>query len=365
RGAGRGGAEAVEVRSPVGGRIQVPWDALILAPGSRPLEIPVFPFDGEKVLSSNDALSPKSIPDSLLIVGGGVIGCEFASIYASLGTRVILVEGMSRLLPLPSVDEECSKVLQREMKKRRIHFHVGKTLLGLDEARGGLRAVVGPSPGEEKVKQGEPFTVEVEKVLVSVGRRANTDGIGLEEIGIRPMGKEWIAVNGRMETGAGRIYGIGDALGPSRPMLAYVASREGMVAAENAMGEKKVMGYDVVPAAIFTTPEIACVGLTEAQARERGDDVRADTVLFRSLGKPHVIGEIGGMAKIVSQVGNGRILGIHIVGPHATDLIGEGALALKMGCTVRDLAETVHPHPTLGEIMMEVSLKALDRGIHG
>jgi dihydrolipoamide dehydrogenase len=167
-----------------------------------------------------------------------------------------------------------------------------------------------------------------------------------------------------METSSAGVYAIGDVLGPSKIMLAHVASTEGTVAAENAMEGNRLMDYSVVPGAIFTMPEVANVGLTETQAKEQGHAIRSDIVLFRALGKAHVIGEIAGQAKIVSDTG-GKILGVHIVGPHATDLIAEGALAIQMGVSVQDLSATIHAHPTLAEIMLETSLKAMDRGLHG
>jgi len=174
-----------------------------------------------------------------------------------------------------------------------------------------------------------------------------------------------VAANLRMETGADGIYAIGDILGPSKIMLAHVASAEGLVAAENAMGGRRDMDYRTVPGAIFTSPEVADVGLTEAQAKAQGFPVRSDSVLFRSLGKAHVIGDIAGQAKIISEIGSGKILGVHIIGPHATDLIAEATLAIRMGITVQDLARTIHAHPTLAEIMPETALKAMDQSIHG
>jgi dihydrolipoamide dehydrogenase len=202
-------------------------------------------------------------------------------------------------------------------------------------------------------------------MLVCVGRKPNTSGIGLETIGLAPDEKGWIATNDRMETGVADVYAIGDVLGPEKIMLAHVASTEGQVAAENALGANRQMDYRVVPGAIFTTPEVANVGFSEAQARENGFDVRADSVLFRTLGKAQVIGEIAGQAKIVADRPSGKVLGVHIVGPHATDLIAEAALAMQMGGSVQDVAATIHAHPTLAEIMLEVSCKALDRSLHG
>lgn len=361
------GSNRVAVKPAEGNTSEVIWDRLILALGSRPLDFPAFPFDGRRILSSSDALSLHEIPGSLLIVGGGVIGCEFAFIFSSLGARVTVVEAMSRLLPLPAVDKECSTTIQREMKKGKIDFMLNRVMERVEEKGEKLHVTIGPSPFAEDLKKSDrkPLAVEAEKILLCVGRRPNTSGLGLEEMGVKLDEKGWIAANERMETGVPHVYAIGDVLGPSRPMLAHVASREGLIAAENAGGEKKAMNYDAVPAAIFTMPEIACVGLTEAQAEEQGYHVRAESVLFRTLGKAHVLGEIAGFAKIVSEAESGRILGVHILGPHATDLIGEGTLAVKAGCTLEDLAETVHAHPTLPEIMQEVSFKALGRSLHG
>jgi dihydrolipoamide dehydrogenase len=177
-------------------------------------------------------------------------------------------------------------------------------------------------------------------------------------------GKGWIVANERMETNVAGVYAFGDALGPAKTMLAHVASTEGIVAAENAFGNNRKMNYDVVPSAIFTSPEMANVGLTEPQARERGHDVRSDSFLFRALGKSQAIGEIAGQLKMISDAKTKKILGVHIVGPHATDLISEGTLAIQIGATVEDLAHTIHAHPTLAEIFAETSHKAMDACLH-
>jgi dihydrolipoamide dehydrogenase len=347
--------------------LEVPWDKLILATGTTPFEIPAFPFDGHKILSSDHALSLEKVPKSIMIVGGGVIGCEFAFILSALGAKVTVVEALSRMLPLPSVDEACSKVLQREMKKRKIKFIVNRTVDAFEDDGEKLRVTIGPSPFLENPseKDKKSMTAEVDQMLVCIGRKTNISDIGLETIGVKPDEKGWIVANERMETGVVGVYAIGDLLGPSKIMLAHVASTEAMVAAENAMGGSRTMDYTVVPGAIFTTPEVANVGLSEVQAREQGHNVRADSVLFRTLGKAQVIGEIAGEARIISDVDSGKILGVHIVGPHATDLIAEAALAMRMGGSVKNLAETIHAHPTLAEIMLEVSFKALDRSLHG
>ena len=361
------GPGLVAVKQHEGEDLEVPWDKLILATGTTPFEIPAFPFDGHKILSSDHALSLEKVPKSIMIVGGGVIGCEFAFILSALGAKVTVVEALSRMLPLPSVDEACSKVLQREMKKRKIKFIVNRTVDAFEDDGEKLRVTIGPSPFLENPSEKDKklMTAEVDQMLVCIGRKTNISDIGLETIGVKPDEKGWIVANERMETGVVGVYAIGDLLGPSKIMLAHVASTEAMVAAENAMGGSRTMDYTVVPGAIFTTPEVANVGLSEVQAREQGHNVRADSVLFRTLGKAQVIGEIAGEARIISDVDSGKILGVHIVGPHATDLIAEAALAMRMGGSVKNLAETIHAHPTLAEIMLEVSFKALDRSLHG
>jgi len=361
---GRGhlkGPHLAGVRTLAGQELEIPWDKLILATGTRPLEVSALPFDGRRILSSNHALSLRQVPPSVLIAGGGVVGCEFAFILASLGAQVTVAEMMPRLLPVPGVDEECAKVLLREMKKKKINCLLGQKVKTVKEVNGKLRAALAPS----SEIRAEPTVVEADQILVCIGRRPNTDGIGLENIGLSPDAGGWIPVNERMETTAADVYAVGDILGPDKIMLAHVASTEGQVAAGNALGRRQAMNYAVVPSAIFTTPEVANVGLTEAQARQQGREIRADSVLFRSLGKAHVIGEIAGQVKVVSDAATGKILGVHIIGPHATELIAEGTLAMRMGAGVQDLAATIHAHPTISEVMLEVSQKALGRAVHG
>jgi dihydrolipoamide dehydrogenase len=358
----------VGVRLPEGGEQELPWNKLILATGSTLLNLPSLPYDGGRILSSNHALCLSAVPESILIVGGGVIGCEFACLLAALGARVTVVETLSRVLPLPSVDADCSKVLQREMKKRKISIIVDRVVERVDETDGKLRATIGPSPFlEDPAEKNKTSLLEtVDTILVCIGRSPNIAGLnGLERLGVQVDEKGWLMVNQRMETSAADVYAIGDLLGPSKIMLAHVASAEGLVAAENALGGSLEMDYAAVPSAIFTSPEVANVGLTEAQAKEKGYQVRSDSVLFRTLGKAQVIGDIAGQAKIVSESGSGRILGVHIIGPHATELIAEGVLAIQLGAGVQDLARTIHAHPTLSEIMLEASFKAIDRSLHG
>jgi dihydrolipoamide dehydrogenase len=214
-------------------------------------------------------------------------------------------------------------------------------------------------------KEREPLEIEAEKVLVCIGRSPLSRAIGLETLGVACDERGWIMADAGLRTNVSGVYAIGDILGPGRVMLAHVASAEGLVAAENATGGDVKMDYRAVPSAIFTMPEVGNVGLTEAQAIEAGLDVRADSVLLRTLGKAQAMGELAGEAKLISERTTGRILGVHIVGAHATDLIAEGGLAVQNGLTVDQVAATIHAHPTLGEAMLEVSLKAMDRALHG
>lgn len=368
RGSGRvtgPGLAAVQLAD--GQELEVPWDRLILAPGTRPLQLPAFPFDGRQILSSDHALNLQEVPRAIMILGGGVIGCEFACLLSALGAQVTVVEALDRLLPLPTVDEDCSKIIHREMKKRKIKFILNRTAEAVEKTADGLLVTLGPSlvAADDRATDQRRQQLAVDRVLVCIGRSPNTAGLGLEALGVAVDERGWLPADAKLQTNVPGVYAIGDVLGPSRIMLAHVASAEGLVAAENALGGNRTMAYDAVPGAIFTLPEVASVGLTEARARAAGRAVRADRVLFRTVGKAQVLGEIAGEAKIVSEVSGGRILGVHLVGPHATDLIAEATLALRLGATVQQLADTIHAHPTLSEIMLEASWKALDQPLHG
>ena len=368
----RGQAEIVEkgrlkLTEAHGGQRMIEYDYCIIATGTVPMALSSFPFDGKRIISSNDLLTLTHIPKSIAIVGGGVIGCEFAFILNALGSDVTLIEGRSRILPLDSIEEESSKILTREMKKKKIKVLTNRTLNQTEMGSESVKITLGPSEIAEnlKTKEKEPLCLEVETVALCVGRAPNSQGIGLEHTQAKLDDRGWIQVNDRMQTADPTIYAIGDITGPERIMLAHVASAEGMVAAENIMGAEKEMDYTAVPNAIFTMPEVASTGLTLKQAQEKGLNAISHSVLFRAIGKAQVLGEISGQATLVSTKENGRVLGVHIVGPHATDLIAEGTLAIEKGLTATDLAETIHAHPTLAEVMAEVAHKATGNPIHG
>ena len=329
-------------------------DGVILATGSCCLELPNLAVDHHRVLSSDDALALRTVPQRLTVLGGGVIGCELACLFASLGSRVTVVEARERPLPLPGVDEDMSKLLVREMKKRGIRFLGGQTVVGVEHAANALRLRMnGASSG-----QGAPDpSLETDVLVVAVGRAAMTQGLGLAEAGVAVDERGWIGADAQMQTSLPGVFAIGDVLGPARSMLAHTAISEAGVAVETFLGRQACMAYDIVPSAMFTLPEIACVGLTEAEARARGHEVVSATVQVRELGKAHAADDLSGQFKLVARVGDNRLLGAHLACAHATDMIAELALALRLKATISDIAGTIHAHPTLAEGVWEAALK--------
>ena len=342
-------ANKIRVALKDGGAEEVETDKIIIATGSRPAQIPIFPFDGEKILSSDDALNLNNIPRSLLIIGAGVIGCEFAFIYREFGSEVTMVEMMPGAVS--TEDEEISAILEKELKKRKIKLAANIKVEKIEIKENSVLAFL--SDGK---------TIEAEKVLVSIGRAINSKDIGLENIGVKTGQRGEIIVNDKMETSIKGVYAVGDVTGGI--MLAHMASKEGMIAAENALGGDAVINRSVVPAAIFTSPEIASVGLREKQTLDKGYRIKIGRFQFRALGKAHAMGEISGLIKIIADEQNDKILGAHIIGPHASDLIHEIALAVNKGLTVKDIADTIHAHPTLSEGIMEAAEDVHDSAIH-
>ena len=358
-------AGSLQVHRNDGKSLEIPWDALIIATGARPRELAAVPFDGRRIFSSDDIFQIDRVPPSMAILGGGVIGCEFACIFSALGSQVTLIEAESRLIPLPFMDAENSAILLREMKKMKIQVRLASSAAACRLNNDRIDIDIAPSLSSGNSPASREQTISTDAMLVCIGRTPSSQNIGLEAVGVATDDQGWIIVTDKMETSIPGIYAIGDVLGPSKVMLAHAASFEGMVAADNVSGKNRSMRYDIMPNAVYTIPEIAGVGHTEAGAAAAGRNIQTSTVLFRHIGKAHVIGEIAGQAKIISDGDTGKILGIHMIGPHATDLIAEGALALQAGCTAREVAETIHAHPTLSEIMMETAMKASGNPIHG
>ena len=323
---------------------------VILATGARPIHLPMPGFDLPGVLDSTGALALESLPERLLIVGGGVIGCEFASLYSTFGVQVTIVEMLDRLLPM--MDAEVSAEIARAFKRNKIVSHLSSRANSIKAAGGALRVAFTTPEGDQ--------TIEVDKVLVSVGRRSNVEELGLEAAGVRV--ERGIPVNERMETNVPGVYAIGDVTG--QWWLAHVASKGGVVAAENACGHTIKIDYKAVPSCVFTHPEISSVGLTEEQAREQGYDVLIGKFPFAANAKASIYGDRQGFVKVVAEEKYGEVLGLHIVGPHASDLILEGGLALSMEATIDEIKATIHAHPTLGEAIHEAALSARGIALH-
>ena len=348
-------AKEVLVRANDGAETVVKGDAVIIATGSRVLEIPGLGIDHEHVLSSDDALELTNLPRRLCIVGGGVIGCEMACIFRAFGSEVTVVEGQDRLLPMPSVDKDVSALLAREMRRQKIKFMTGKTLKNIRLEDGLVRAEAGPSPFAGEGASTAETPVEADLVFVTIGRCPNTDGLGLEAAGIRTDARGWIEADENLQTSVPGVYAVGDVLGPKHVMLAHVAEHEALCAVRNILGTPGAMDYSVIPSAIFTSPEIGEVGMSEDQAKQAGFDVAVGSLQMRVLGKAQAMGELPGFFKVVCDKATGRLLGLHAAGAHASDLVAEGALALAKGATVKELAAVIHAHPTLAEGVWEAA----------
>ncbi|HRI37223.1 MAG TPA: dihydrolipoyl dehydrogenase, partial [Nitrospira sp.] len=314
------------VTQPDGAQREIHADALVIATGSSWPNLPQFPIDGLQIVTSQQMLDLTEVPASLAILGGGVEGCEFAALYSGLGTEVTILELMPRLLPLE--DEEISSTIERELKKRGVTVMIGTTV---EKAERSSESLV------LSLKDGS--TVATEKLLVSVGRGFNSQGIGLEQVGVLLGRRGEVLVDEYMRTNVPAIYAIGDVTG--KAMLAHVASVQGLVAVENILGHQRTIDYTVIPAGIFTLPEIGRVGLTEQQARARAEQngkdpdqaVKVGRFRYGALGKAQATGETTGFYKVVADAKTDRILGMHILGAHAADLIHEPALAMQVGAT--------------------------------
>jgi dihydrolipoamide dehydrogenase len=344
------GPNQIEVKTATGTEIIETKDTII-ATGSRPVEIPGFKFDGSKVITSTEVLALTEVPKNFVVVGAGVTGLEMATMLTQLGSRVTVIELLDQLLPGVVSDPEIVRIIERTFRKLGIEYHVKSRA---KEYRDGKVYAT--------FEDGKDAAVPCEKVLVSVGRRPNSDGIGLEKTGVETDKHGWIHVDKKLRTNVPGIYAIGDVIGP--PLFAHKASKDGIVAAEVIAGMNSEADYRGIAWAIFTDPEIASVGLTEAQAKEKGYEPITGKFPFTALGRALITGETEGFVKVVADKKSDLVLGIHIVGPEASDLISEAALAVEMGATLEDIAFTIHPHPTLPEAIMEAAETAAGKPIH-
>ncbi|HWP06479.1 MAG TPA: dihydrolipoyl dehydrogenase [Polyangiaceae bacterium] len=326
--------------------------AIVIATGSATIQVPGFEFDGEKIIGAREAVSLRKIPKRLVVVGGGVIGLELGMVYQSFGAELTVVELTDSLLP--GTDPECVKIVEKKITSRGGTILKGAKAEKQEKTANGVVVTVGTAEGQKKI--------ECDTVLVAVGMKPRGKGIGLEEVGVTVDQRGFVPTNERCETNVPGIYAIGDVSGV--PMLAHKATKEGEVCAEVIAGKAAAKDWVTVPGIIFTDPEIATVGITEGQAKEKGIAVKVGKFPFTVLARALSINEAEGFVKFVTDVKTGRVLGIHIVGPNASDLISEAALALEVAATAEDVALTIHPHPTLGEAMMEAAAHSIGHAIH-
>lgn len=325
----------------------------LIATGSTPVELPTMPFDHDWIIDSTDALALQQVPKHLVLIGGGVIGLELGVMYAKLGAKVSVIDLLPQLLA--GVDTEIADTLRRALKRRQIDLYLGSRTTAVDK-RNGQGSITLTTPDGPKTL--EP----VDKVLVAVGRRPNSQNLGLEAIGVKLDAKGFIQVDKQLRTSVPHIFAIGDVVGA--PLLAHKASKEGLVAAAVMAGQKEELDYRAMPAAIFTDPEIATVGLTEAEAKEQGYDTKVGKFPFAASGRALAMAETDGFVKVITDATTDVVLGVHMIGPDVSELIAEAALAIEMGATAEDLALTVHAHPTLPETLMEAAEAIHNQAIH-
>ena len=325
---------------------------IIIASGSVPKSLPIVPVDHKRIVNSDSILELPKVPSSLIVLGAGAVGCEFASIFNHVGSQTTIVELLPHLLPLE--DEDASKELEKWFRRRKIDFLLGAAVEKVEPTAGGVKVSL-------KVAN-ESRTLEAEMLLSAVGRSPVTQEIGLENTQVK-LERGFIQVDEMMRTGEPNVYAIGDVL--ATPMLAHLASAEGIVAVEHLAGKNPPsINYDRIPSATYCYPEVASVGLTEKAAKERGYEVKTGIFPFTAILKAAMSNETFGMAKIVSEKKYDEVLGVHIVGPHATELLAEACLGLKLETTTEEIARTIHAHPTLSEVIHEAAELTLGHPIH-
>jgi len=327
--------------------------SILLATGSEAADLPALPFDGGSIVSSTEALSFERVPTHLIIVGGGYIGLELGSVWARLGAKVTVVEFLPRILPF--ADAELATILHRSLAKQGLKFHLETKVTGGSQ-QGGQVIVNAQAKGEGVLFQGD-------KVLVAIGRRPVTSGLGLDEAGValdKKTGR--VVVDAIYQTSVPGIYAIGDLV--SGPMLAHKAQEEGSAVAEQLAGMKTQVNYAAIPSVVYTWPELASVGETEEQVRDSGREYRVGKFPFLANGRARCLGETEGLVKILADAKSDRLLGVHILGPRASELIAEAVLAMEFSASAEDLARTCHAHPTLSEAIHEAALAVDQRAIH-
>lgn len=345
-------ARTVIVEGKGGSKTLTAKKGIVIATGSATIQVPGFEFDGKRIIGARQAVSLQAIPKRLLVVGGGVIGLELGMVYQSFGAELTVVELTPTLLP--GTDPEAVKVVERTLKKRGAKIFTETRAEGYELAGDVVRVKLKTKTGAE--------TVECDQVLVAVGMKPRSRDLGLEALGVQIDPRGFVQTNDVCQTNVPGIYAIGDVSGP--PMLAHKASKEGEVCAEVIAGHKAGKDWTSIPGIIFTDPEIATAGMSEVEATAQGFKLKVGKFPFAALGRAMSIRETDGFVKVITDAATKRVLGVTVVGPSASDLISEAMLAVEMTATAEDLALTMHPHPTLGEAMMEAGAAALGQAIH-
>ena len=339
----------VETTDADGKITEISAESIIIATGARAKYFPGMEPDGNQVITYKEAMIPERQPKSLVIIGAGAIGVEFAHFYHTFGTEVTLIEALPNILPVE--DEDISVELGKLFKKRKMNILTNTMVDKIEKSKSKVKVYL---------KDGE--IIEAEKALIAVGVKGNVEDLGLEECSIS-VEKGWIKVNGYLQTSQSNVYAIGDVAGP--PWLAHKASAEGIIAAEHSAGLKpEPMKYDNIPGCTYCHPEVASVGLTEKAAKEKGYEIKIGNFPFRGLGKSMAVGDTDGFVKVIYDAKYGEMLGCHILGDEATNLITEAVIARNLETTHQEVLKTIHPHPTLSEAIMEATADALGEAIH-
>ncbi len=341
--------DRIEVTDGNGGRSIVVSRHICIATGSAPVPFPGVPFDEEQVLSSTGALALEQVPDHLIVIGGGAIGLELGSVWLRLGARVTILELMPAILP--DMDSEITRQAEQIFRRQGFDIRTNVRVSGIERHEASVRVLLDGGDA-----------LEGDHVLVAIGRQPYTEGLGAAELGIRLDERGVILVDQQYRTGVRQVYAIGDVIGGA--MLAHKAMEEGVAVAELAAGKAGMVNYDAVATVVYTSPEIASVGRSEEELRQEGYELRVGKFPFSAAGRARTLEETDGLVKVLADARTGRLLGVHILGPHASDLIAEAALAMEFQASAEDLAVSVHAHPTLPEALKEAALAALGRALH-
>ena len=328
-------------------------DNIIISTGSEPMPLPGIEFDEEKIISSTGALSLKSVPKKMLVVGGGYIGLEMGSVWSRLGSEVHVVEFLDHITP--GMDKEISNEFMKILRKQGLNFHLETKVEKISKSKNGVII-------ETSDKEGKKIKFESDVVLISVGRKPYTKNLNLEKVGIELDEKKRIKVSKNYQTNIKNIYAIGDVI--EGPMLAHKAEEEGIAVAELISGQSGHVNYEVIPGVVYTTPEVASVGKTEEQLKEKNTKYKIGKFPFMANSRAKAIDEPDGFVKILADATTDKVLGVHLIGPHAGELIAEMAIAMEFGASSEDIARTCHAHPTFSEAVKEAALSVEKRQIH-